>query len=129
MERFEDFMKKFPTWPATLQSRAIELFSQRTMEAMGTSKRFAPKRKGFLIRSARRIAAKITPAGVRSAYQFIVPYAAEMESGMRKGKPLNISQRVNPEAQSGFGQKGIDEATPAILGDLKTLVGLTFGDL
>lgn len=126
-ESVNTFLTNIKNWNNVIQWLALNSWNQNTELAKGESVRVAPKRKGTLQRSARLVRAKITDKGIVSSFIFGVPYAYDLEKGERNGKELNIRTTVNPNAQKGYGARGVKTVENDLIDDLKTIVSRSFG--
>lgn len=126
-ETLQDFVKNLGKYPALVEREALNMWNQETLATMGKAIFYAPKDKGTLQISVREVRAKLTPNGIKSAFVFAVPYAFDLERGKRKdGTEINIKTIVNPNAQSGYSARAVDEQEPFFISGLKKVIGIAF---
>jgi hypothetical protein len=130
-ETFEEFFKKWGSFDNRIIRKAVAGWNSNTLLAMVESQSMSPVRTGRLQGSARRVRASVTPTGIKSSYIFGVPYAFKMEKGVNPitGKELNINTSINPKAQKGYGQKGIDKQEPFFMRDLNKVISQAWREI
>ena len=125
-ETLQQFVQNLPKMPALIQKMVMADWGKNTLEAMRQSKLVAPKKEGWLQKSARMVRPKLTENGIVSAFIFGVPYAYRLEIGKdEKGRELHIvneGDKRNPRAQSHYGAHGVNVVEPKFMEDLKRVV-------
>jgi len=127
----KEFLKTLPTWSDAIQRKALGIFNQEAMNALGESKYRAPKDTGNLIRSSGVIKARIGQNGITSGYVFKANsngyyYPADVNAGERDGKKLKIKTDKNPNAQSKFAEAGIEKVEDELMDRMVNLVTEVF---
>jgi len=127
-ETLQSFVKNLPNMSPLFQRATLNDWNKNTILALGKAKTYAPKDKGTLIKTSRSLKAKIMPNGIKSAFVFTVPYAKRLEKGVDEntGKQLNIKQIVNPNAQSGYSARAVEEQEPFFIKDLKDIISIVW---
>jgi hypothetical protein len=123
-ETFDKFFKNWHKFDDKIIRLALAGWNKNTLLTMSRAQFYSPVDKGTLQGSARRVKAKITNQGIKSAFIFGVPYAFRLERGIDPitKKKLNIKTTVNPNARSKYGETAIDENEKMFLDDLNKVI-------
>jgi mRNA degradation ribonuclease J1/J2 len=130
-ETLSEFLKDMKNWPDVIQRNAILIFNRHTEFAKSESQRVAPFRSGELQKWVITQKAKMTDTGIKSAYVFIANnngfnYPWVVNKGVRNGKELKISKRINAYAQKRFAEHGVDSVSDDLMEAMGDLVSEVF---
>jgi hypothetical protein len=127
-ETLSQFMKNFQKLDDGIQRESVAKWNVNTLLTMVEAQKNAIVKSGDLQGSARRIKAKITPQGFKSAFIFGVPYAFDIERGKKvlpNGKEIQLTQRSfnNPRGGFHYASRAVEMMTPKFINDLQNIIG------
>ena len=131
-ETISEFLANMKNWPNAIQKRALSKFDLRKGQALGQAVIFAPEDTGALKKQTISPKAKLTPTGIYSSFSFIASskgfyYPYWVNEGTRPdGTPITIKKGKNPNAQAGFADKGIPQASNDLMMDLTKIIEEVF---